>query len=839
MMAIASPRSVVRLPLALLFLPLFLASPSLSQVPGVRMVAFVKPPGTANNFTGLEFGSPVCDRRGGNNSSATQRCVLTTVRDYSTVTGVTMNPTGTEPVFQDATQWGVGALEVIARNAARQGGEWRAEAWVKPPFWSQNLRFSSATSMYGDRIAVGSWKGDGALSGIQMNPTGSEPLLTDPGVGQSGCVWILARSPATGAWVFDAYIKPPLPRANYQFGSSVSLWGDTLLVGCRNHAGSVPGIQMRPGGNETALSDTGAPNAGAVYVYERNATLGAWELVAFVKPPVVTANEEFGTYLSLSGDRALIHAKDSTTTPGILMNPQGNEARFSAARGTQTGAFWVLNRNSASGTLSWSYEAFLKVPRVSTTAVLGASFFGNRAVIGALNDDGSIPGVVSNPQGSEPALLDTGAINSGAVWVAERDLSTGVWSWTAFIKPPFCRPGSQFGGSFSLNGDRFIVGARFDWSAGTGVVDYPLGNESALQSNATQALAPGSAYVYELVGESWVALAYLKPPHVNGLQETLRFGSVAITDATAVVGAENHPSTFAGIVQNPTGNEPSLVSPSATRVGGSYVYDLPPLISTTTGSTGDGTTGLPGTSSSAGTTISSTGVLDSPAASDAAEGTADSFPVIWVIIAGAGACAVLVILGVVLILRRRKRDTDLPDSGSAEQEELHSTYMGFSAVTEVPSPSDAGGAKEALEYQKCVKFRLRQSLSDPFLPLRYSISLLTPRQSDPRRETRQGARCRSVWDGLSRHAGWNARCRQANRRAKRRRVCEGTRGHVPRSFTVRGPISRRRAFEGPGNHRIGYGVMHRRRAFRAYRVRRLVYQSGRTSSMLSAHVPGT
>src|SRR5690606_34393161 len=74
--------------------------------------------------------------------------------------------------------------------------------------------------------------------------------------------------------VDEAYIKASNTGEGDQFGSSVSLSGDTLAVGASSEASAVTGV----GGDQ---ADNSASYSGAVYVFKR--TDGVWAQEAYLK----------------------------------------------------------------------------------------------------------------------------------------------------------------------------------------------------------------------------------------------------------------------------------------------------------------------------------------------------------------------------------------------------------------------------------------------------------------------------------------------------------------------------------------------------------------------------
>jgi acetyl-CoA carboxylase carboxyltransferase component len=89
-----------------------------------------------------------------------------------------------------------------------------------------------------------------------------------------------------GAWTQQQELTPSDGEANPEFGSSVSMSGDTAVIGAVNADGG----------------------AGAAYLYVRSGEL--WVQQQELTAPDAADNIEFGVFVSLSGDTAVITTND-------------------------------------------------------------------------------------------------------------------------------------------------------------------------------------------------------------------------------------------------------------------------------------------------------------------------------------------------------------------------------------------------------------------------------------------------------------------------------------------------------------------------------------------------
>lgn len=139
-----------------------------------------------------------------------------------------------------------GAVYVFVRG----GTAWAQQAYVKASNANaeDNLGFSLALS--GDTLAIGAQAEASAATGLNGNQS-------DNTARRAGAVYVFSR--AGTSWTQEAYVKASNTGAFDNFGTSVAVGGDTLVVGALGEASNATGIN----GNQTNNS---APDAGAVYV---------------------------------------------------------------------------------------------------------------------------------------------------------------------------------------------------------------------------------------------------------------------------------------------------------------------------------------------------------------------------------------------------------------------------------------------------------------------------------------------------------------------------------------------------------------------------------------------
>ncbi|MES2737885.1 MAG: choice-of-anchor D domain-containing protein [Verrucomicrobiota bacterium] len=283
-----------------------------------------------------------------------------------------------------------------------------------------------------------------------------------------------------------AYLKAGATDELDRFGLSVSISGDTVVIGAPGEDSSAPGID----GNE---ADNNATDAGAAYVFVRDGD-GRWTRQAYLKASNPDSSDQFGARVDIDGDTLVVGAYgEASAATGI----NGNEADNSAIN---AGAAYVFTRTAG----VWSQQAYLKAHNASELDTFGTSvaISGDRVVVGA----------------------QTEGLEVGAAYVFRR--SGSVWSQEKFLKASNGSGLDLFGVSVDIAGDIIVVGATGEASSATGV----NGNES---DNA--AINAGAAYIFFHNGSDWVQQAYLKASNTSAQD---RFGcAVAVSGETVVVGA--------------------------------------------------------------------------------------------------------------------------------------------------------------------------------------------------------------------------------------------------------------------------------------------------------------
>ncbi len=327
----------------------------------------------------------------------------------------------------------------------------------------------------------------------------------------------------------QAYLKASNTDVNDFFGNSVSVSGNTVVVGAPGEGSKATGVN----GNQ---ADNSALYSGAAYVFVRSND--SWSQQAYLKASNTGANDSFGGSVAVSGDTVVVGAyREDCSSTGV----NGNQVINCAP---ESGAAYVFAR--ASGV--WAQQAYLKASNIDADDRFGWSVdvSGDTVVVGAYFESSNATGVNGNQ-------ADNNAADSGAAYIFVRD-GSDVWSQQSYLKASNTGTYDRFGFSVGVSGDTVVVGAVIEASNATGVD----GNQ------ADNSVFSGAAYVFVRDGVSvWSQQAYLKASNTNSGDW---FGSsVAVSGDTVVVGAYFESSNATGVNGNQADN-------SADRSGAAYVF---------------------------------------------------------------------------------------------------------------------------------------------------------------------------------------------------------------------------------------------------------------------------
>ena len=415
------------------------------------------------------------------------------------------------------------------------------QAYLKASNTESGDRFGQELAMDGDTLVIAAPAEDGGASGIN----GNESDNTQP---NAGAVYVFVRD--GNGWSQQAYLKAsnsqgsgPGDMFGDQFGASVSISGDTIVVGAPTEDSNATGV----GGDQ---SNNGARRSGAAYVFVRNGT--NWTQQAYLKATNARATHVFGSSVSIDGDLLVVGAPGENSTATGVNNDDGSHDVNTL--GLDTGAAYVFIRNKSD---QWIQEAYLKASNTGEDDRFGeaVSISGSTVVVGAWREDSA----------DSTNQNDDSTADAGAAYVFVRD-GLGGWTQQAFLKASNADADDRFGELISIDGDTIVVGANGEDSS-TRLINGPEDDNSLPES--------GAAYVFVRSGTSWSQQAYLKASNADSIpdpeddDEDLNgdgFGnSVAVSGDFIVIGAGGEDSSATGVNGDQDDN-------SVENAGAAYLF---------------------------------------------------------------------------------------------------------------------------------------------------------------------------------------------------------------------------------------------------------------------------
>jgi len=307
---------------------------------------------------------------------------------------IVVGATGEDGILGDPT-----SNTVLSSGAAyvfvRTGPTWSQQAYLKAAVTDQDDRFGLPVAIAGDTIVVGALGEDSGSSFINQGATSDSAP-------DAGAAYVFVRSGST--WSQQAYLKSFNIDAGDQFGRSLAIEGDTVVVGA-------PGEDSFDIGGPASSSsgspfDNSASSSGAAYVFTRSGT--TWSPQRYLKagdvgdPVGVESQSLFGTSVAISNGMIAVGAPDES---GNATGINGGDA---SAGTTQSGAVYLF---VLSGT-SWFKQAYVKASNTGVSDGFGAAIvLAGDTLLSAATFESSDATGVNGDQGNDNAPF------SGAVYV--------------------------------------------------------------------------------------------------------------------------------------------------------------------------------------------------------------------------------------------------------------------------------------------------------------------------------------------------------------------------------------------------------------------------------------
>lgn len=418
--------------------------------------------------------------------------------------------------------------------------------------WGQTQKIVAADRALGNEFAYAvALQGSYCFMGSRRDDTTSS---------NSGSVYVF-KDDGTGVWIQEQFLTQSSTRQFDQFGNSLAVDGNYLIVGCSsqdydeneaNYINDAPGAayvfekdsngnwiqtqklvasdraRLDVFGDSVAISgeyavvtapwedeDENDANtldlAGSAFVFERD-TNGVWQRVQKIVASDRKAGMAFGeSALAIDGDHIAVGVFRETE------DGSGNNILGSA------GAVYIFKRNAAG---NWNEEQKIVASDREIGEWFGASVAlqGNTLVVGA----------------SQEYLLGNTSAQYGAVYVFEKD-GSGVWNEVQKIRPDFLNRSSKFGHSVDLDGNRMVVGAYLmdvDTSVGGGGAGFVFEKDATGTWNQVANIYDSEAttsdyfgFAVAISGDLAIVGAYQEDHDENGINYIQSSGSLYVFNA--------------------------------------------------------------------------------------------------------------------------------------------------------------------------------------------------------------------------------------------------------------------------------------------------------------------
>ncbi len=347
------------------------------------------------------------------------------------------------------------------------------------------------------------WAPSGVGAGLSISANGDVltigmPWYTSEGILRRGAVLVYRRSSV--GWNLEATLTASDARREDRLGTRIAVEAETIIASTYSDEGDAIvyvfrqesgvwqqdskltgiapqtwfGSALEVCGGQLLISaplqnGPAGPYQGAVHVFERGEH--DWHVQAVLRTNQGTAGSYFGAPLAVSGDTLAIGAPYE---------------RFDHS---SSGSVYIFERTSG----AWTQTAKIIPPFDGTPWLFGIciGLDGDTLIVGSTGPEAAKPAFSYRKQGTEWNV-------TSALWPSDRELAEG------------------FGQSIAVDGDRAVVGAR--WQSAPG------------------ALQDGAVYVFELFGATyWTEQSKIVIENRDRYQE---FGTaVAITNGVGVASA--------------------------------------------------------------------------------------------------------------------------------------------------------------------------------------------------------------------------------------------------------------------------------------------------------------
>ena len=378
-----------------------------------------------------------------------------------------------------------------------------------------------------------------------------------------------------GVWSQAAKLTASVPATNDEFGISVSIDGDTIVVGAHL---------------ENANDDDDGDSSGAAYVFTKPES-GGWAdatETAKLTADNGAASDEFGISVAVHGETVVVGAHLDDHTDGDTDDDEGaayvftkpgsggwadatETAKLTASDGAANDKFGISVSLDDDTVVVGAHQPQYEENGANVEVGPGAAYVFTKPATGGWTDNTegakfTAPDGAANDEFGVSVAIDVDAVvvgahlhdvganaNAGVAYVFTRDSNSGKWGQPLKLTASNGHADDGFGNSVAVDGNTAVVGAYLD------------DRDNAVRGT-------GSTYVFARKLGVWSQTLNLAGP---GPDQNDRLGySVAVDDGTLLAGApqdDNDPG-FAYAMDISDAEWTDFVSTELTDNGGDYFY---------------------------------------------------------------------------------------------------------------------------------------------------------------------------------------------------------------------------------------------------------------------------
>lgn len=290
--------------------------------------------------------------------------------------------------------------------------------------WAQIKKITAPIRGFGDSFGLSvAMDGDYAVVAAFIEDEDAAETNT---VQDAGSAYIFKKDQGgTDNWGLVKKITAPVRNVADQFGSSVSISGDYIIVGAFNE-------------DEDADELNSLNDAGSAYIFRKDeGGTENWGLLKKICAGTRAASDWFGYSVSINGAFAVVGAyrEDEDALEANTLNSSGSAYLFGKDQG---------------GTDNWGL-----VKKLTAAVRAAGDTFGSSV---SINGDYLIVGA---PSESEDASEANSLFSAGAAYIFKKDQGgTDNWGQLRKIVPAIRAANDIFGASVSINGSYAIAGAQ-------------------------------------------------------------------------------------------------------------------------------------------------------------------------------------------------------------------------------------------------------------------------------------------------------------------------------------------------------------------------------------------